>query len=1087
MAGQLQLPSLGRPFKLGMLYNCHTEKLIPGLTLWDAQKLKSVLHVKEEPSSSHNVIAEDTLHQKSLSLGIDPDLKLSLMSGLVTVDGAANYLRDEKHSNKQSRVTLQYSSTTQVEQLSMDQIGDVQFPEMLNDQDVTHVVTGIQYGADAFFVFDCLLKEGEKMIDVYGNMQAAVESITKGVSGGASMSHSKSETDKFRCKFYGDLSPLSIPSSFDEARRLYEDLPRLLNDGVGVPKLIHLSPLSTLGQTLSQQMSNPVKISFGVISQVEEIMKHLHDTEMHINDLSSHDVCHKFVEIKAQLATLKNLITRFKTSFASDLSQIVPKVRSAQEKEEKLAELISSVNASPFGSKTMGKYLRDKEKEINYLAQCLRQAAKESKIQFDFPDTDCNLSELIFDFDIEQVACFGFNVTSDTSPFIKNLECYLQTGEAKQIDKPEWFNTSVAKQLKAKLIQFVEYVKTSGDKGTSFVVTNSDSEASETGPSLILHSSSDSTPFDPSGKSATATNAATTSMTQKSERFYAPQSRFSISLADQFFMHSKHIEPKSEIPIYKLPLRKVMEDRVNKLRHYEIVLPGTQVDLYTKPEKVLMVLGATGAGKSTLINGMANYILGITWKENFRFKIVTDEGERSQAYSQTKYITAYSFRTTNMSYNLTVVDTPGFGDTGGIENDRKIAEQIKKFFSGRKDTCSIDILHGIGFVTQASLSRLTPTQRFIFTSILAIFGKNISDNIFLMTTFADAKTPPVLEAVKIAKIPYRRNFKFNNSALFANNQSAQTTFDSMFWDMGYVSFADFFDSFSQVEAKSLALTREVLMERERLEMLIPKLQEQVRIGMAKMDEIKQEERMIRQHEAEINANKDFTFPFEVTAFRKKKLDPGIHTTTCQVCNFTCHNGCAIPNDDDKRGCIAMSGDNCTICPKKCHWSQHSNVPYVFEYYKKMETRTSADLKKRYDSAKSGKESAEAMIAENEDKLCNLHVDVHLMIERMHKSIERLRQIALKPNPLTEIEYLDLLIESEKQEAKYGWQDRVKKLQEFRKDAELYQKVASGQFSSLTAAIEYDRRPNLMQRVKQYWKARSNSESTSIWATIFGSS
>ena len=50
-------------------------------------------------------------------------------------------------------------------------------------------------------------------------------------------------------------------------------------------------------------------------------------------------------------------------------------------------------------------------------------------------------------------------------------------------------------------------------------------------------------------------------------------------------------------------------------------------------QRVVMVVGATGAGKTTLINGMANYLFGVEWKDNFRFKLVADdeEGGKDQA------------------------------------------------------------------------------------------------------------------------------------------------------------------------------------------------------------------------------------------------------------------------------------------------------------------------------------------------------------------------------------------------------------------------------------------------------------------------
>lgn len=74
-----------------------------------------------------------------------------------------------------------------------------------------------------------------------------------------------------------------------------------------------------------------------------------------------------------------------------------------------------------------------------------------------------------------------------------------------------------------------------------------------------------------------------------------------------------------------------------------------------------MVVGATGAGKTTLLDALANYVVGVTWEDDFRFKIIGDEGVHSQAHSQTKHITAYSFHSTDLPFILTVIDTPGFG------------------------------------------------------------------------------------------------------------------------------------------------------------------------------------------------------------------------------------------------------------------------------------------------------------------------------------------------------------------------------------------------------------------------------------------
>ena len=63
-----------------------------------------------------------------------------------------------------------------------------------------------------------------------------------------------------------------------------------------------------------------------------------------------------------------------------------------------------------------------------------------------------------------------------------------------------------------------------------------------------------------------------------------------------------------------------------------------------------------------------------------------------------------------------------------------------------------------------------------------------------------------------------------------------------------------------------------------------------------------------------------------------------------------------------------------------------------------------------------------------------------MIVKAQQSLRRLDEIALKPNPLTQIEYLELLIESEKNEAKEGWKQRVQYYEEAKRKAEMLAKV-----------------------------------------------
>ena len=63
-----------------------------------------------------------------------------------------------------------------------------------------------------------------------------------------------------------------------------------------------------------------------------------------------------------------------------------------------------------------------------------------------------------------------------------------------------------------------------------------------------------------------------------------------------------------------------------------------------------------------------------------------------------------------------------------------------------------------------------------------------------------------------------------------------------------------------------------------------------------------------------------------------------------------------------------------------------------------------------------------------------------MIKKAQQSLRRLDDIALKPIPSTQVDYLEMLIESEKRDAKSGWKQRVKYLEVAKGHAETLSKI-----------------------------------------------
>ena len=244
----------------------------------------------------------------------------------------------------------------------------------------------------------------------------------------------------------------------------------------------------------------------------------------------------------------------------------------------------------------------------------------------------------------------------------------------------------------------------------------------------------------------------------------------------------------------------------------------------------------------------------------------------------------------------------------------------------------------------------------------------------------------------------------------------------MFWKLGLHSFKNFFVEFLKAESVSLSLTQEVLNEREQLQVLIEGLNVQITLGLNKLEEMRQEEIVLQQREKEIETNKDFTYTVDVTKPVYKDLKgTGQHTTTCGACHTTCHTNCKVADDARKRKCSAMDkSGNCRICPRNCKWSEHRNLPFLIKYVTTTETRTAEHLKQKYHRAVKQKATCKQMMKSIEDSLQKVHVQVYATIVKAQQCLRRLDAIALKPNPLTQVEYLELLIESEKREAKPGW-------------------------------------------------------------------
>ncbi|KAA8577426.1 hypothetical protein FQN60_006985, partial [Etheostoma spectabile] len=1008
----MEVAALGRPFGLGMLYDSRKDSLITGMTLWDHDDLIS--HIGERPQNYNDfeIVASESIADKTSALNVEASLKASFFSGLVEVGGSAKYLKDSKNSKSQARVTLNYKATTKVKELSMDHLGrdKVKHPYVFDKGLATHVVTAILYGAQAFFVFDREVSEKKDHQDIQGNLKVMIKkipSITIEGEGSLKMEDKdKEHVDKFSCRFYGDFSPQKPPTTFQDAVEVYQSLPKLLgaNGENAVPMKVWLLPLTSLDSNAAKLVR---QISISLVQESQSVLEDFSELEMRCNDALRTTTAQQFPQIGDKIKTFREMCFEFKLEFQRTLAKKLPSIRGGGEEEAGLAEILKKRHSSPFNSRNLNEWMDCREREIDTLLTFTNMMENTKIVS---SQTDVYKESL----SVKHAVCFVFTSLGSDEPYLSALSNYLkktpdepQHAHTYDVEKEQWYaSKEVAKEMRHKAKLFSDFAEANKENKTIKFLTVGSTNETHKGSSIYLYEDGFSVneefelPSKPETVAVSAINHNSVTLKISPPRFGAEDiTSYSVeycvsgedgwkqktaSKAEEVTVNdlspnteymfrcrlvtSVGVGPAHEVPgsIKTLPcgppgkprvkpnskeisvswekpaglgqdvhilsyivayaktddgmkeedlqwkemmagaekaiisglqsgteyvvrvrcdwgeagrskesisvnvrtkftLTESLKSTRKKMNSdspsvYKLTLTEEDMNIggcrrfsfgkeSTRQNRTIMLFGVTRSGKSTLINAMINYIVGVEWKDTFRFRLVDKDQSRSQAESQTSEVTVYKINHQEgfkINYSLTIVDTPGFGDTGGIERDEEIIEHLRNLFSAE---CFSEI-DAVCFVAPSALTRLTPSQKRLLVSVFSIFGEDVAENIQVLVTSADGHQPPVLEAINASGVPCPKtkdglpvHFKFNNSALFTDNKSSAAEgmsehdededggFDQMFWNMGTKSMKRFFVALNVVDTKSLKMTKNVLRERKQLEKSHEDMQKQLKTGI----------------------------------------------------------------------------------------------------------------------------------------------------------------------------------------------------------------------------------------------------------------
>ncbi len=431
-----------------------------------------------------------------------------------------------------------------------------------------------------------------------------------------------------------------------------------------------------------------------------------------------------------------------------------------------------------------------------------------------------------------------------------------------------------------------------------------------------------------------------------------------------------------------------------------LVSPPLSAHEGEKKQVGILLIGETGVGKTTGINGLYNLLKcknywqphDVLIPTRYRNEVIPCNvgpcrhselgGEAGQ--SQTSLSAAYHVdahdHASETEYAVTLIDTPGLGDTRGWKQDKiniaSIVEEMQKH-----------PIHAIAIVIPNSANRLTATLAYCINELKKVLPKDSQDNFIFLISHTATVSDDVLAVLKREGLnaTHQNSFPFDLSMIYDQHPAVAHTFygeneedrndriatSQINWNKGIrsafrlVQYASNLKPYESQKVINLAKTRKNLDA---------KMDAQIKY----LTELRQNKKAIESYQTQIKealeaieTNKDFTYPVEHR--RKKVIQLGHYDdgtprkhTVCHECGKICHHECRLPVVRDKvtghpdlNNCHAADPNSPNPNSPLCRYCGHAMETHVHQTFENEEEVTYEI--KVIESKKLAKEEAEHLL------------------------------------------------------------------------------------------------------------------------------
>lgn len=377
----------------------------------------------------------------------------------------------------------------------------------------------------------------------------------------------------------------------------------------------------------------------------------------------------------------------------------------------------------------------------------------------------------------------------------------------------------------------------------------------------------------------------------------------------------------------------------------------------------VLVLGETGAGKSTLINYLANYFRRGSLSQlkvaiPTRFLCATEGFPHSELSvtdsrcSKTDACHSYAFDERRHQWGRVVfIDTPGLSDTRGVEQDDRNLESILQSAEAATSLAAIIL------VVNGAATRLTATARNALVRLRGVLPDCLLDNLLVVCTNCSQETRNFDPVTLRGFAPRPRLFHMQNSAFSSDatrwNARMRNRME-MDWEMSIEEIERLLNDIVEAKGASTAVFSSMRSLRNQIKAELHSARLKM-IDLQRLhDELEAARSALGQYVADEKTFAKYTEEKQVTAHTLVDVD--YHSTLCFACNSVCHERCSLDmttlmGNQTFIYCACMHGGRCTQCG--CSYTSHYHAKKKVEMVTSTIKNVLHDIKHKYDSAVQG--------------------------------------------------------------------------------------------------------------------------------------